>query len=104
MIPLSPRFAKILLLGRAHGILGYTLLLVAGLSVEEIFRRRFKFEDPGAVEEGGKGGNGKGGKGLLGDFSDMDSDWNDRNEEKKELRRQIEMNEDLIRQRKERRR
>ena len=43
VIPLAPRFAKILLMGRVKKCLGYNLLLVAGLSTEELFKRNFQF-------------------------------------------------------------
>jgi len=39
LISLSPKFAKILLMGRVKNCLGYIILLVAGLSVEELFKR-----------------------------------------------------------------
>lgn len=37
VFPLSPRFAKILLVGHLHGCLPYTIALVAGLSAAEVF-------------------------------------------------------------------
>jgi len=37
LFPLSPRFARILLVGHLHDCLPYTILLVAGLSAGEIF-------------------------------------------------------------------
>ncbi|KAI0199371.1 DEAH-box RNA helicase [Astrocystis sublimbata] len=36
-LPLPPRFARILLVGHLHGCIPYTICLVAGLSVAEIF-------------------------------------------------------------------
>ncbi|KAI0457090.1 DEAH-box RNA helicase [Xylaria acuta] len=36
-LPLPPRFARILLVGHLHGCLPYTIALVAGLSVAELF-------------------------------------------------------------------
>jgi ATP-dependent RNA helicase DHX37/DHR1 len=37
VFPLSPRFARILLVGHLHGCLPYTIALVAGLSAAEVF-------------------------------------------------------------------
>lgn len=37
IFPLSPRFARILLIGHLHGCLPYTIALVAGLSTSDIF-------------------------------------------------------------------
>ena len=36
-IPLAPKYAKLLLICRKEGILGYGLLIVSALSTEEIF-------------------------------------------------------------------
>lgn len=37
IFPLSPRFARILLVGHLHGCLDYTITMVAGLSAAEVF-------------------------------------------------------------------
>ena len=37
-IPIAPRFAKMILMGRKEGIMGYAMLIASGLSVEEIFQ------------------------------------------------------------------
>lgn len=39
LLPINPRFAKMLLQGRAAGVTGYALLLVSALTIEEIFSR-----------------------------------------------------------------
>lgn len=46
IFPLSPRFARILLVGHLHDCLPYTIALVSGLSVAEVF-----LQEPQAVPE-----------------------------------------------------
>ena len=36
-LPISPRFAKMLIVGAKYGVLKYTIMMVAALSVNEIF-------------------------------------------------------------------
>jgi len=38
--PLAPRFSKLILLGRSKKCLPYSILLAAGLSVEELFNKK----------------------------------------------------------------
>lgn len=40
LLPLSPKYAKMLLQGRSNGIFGYALLLTSYLSVDELLNRR----------------------------------------------------------------
>ena len=37
-IPIAPRFAKMILMGRKEGCLEFSMLIAAGLSVEEIYQ------------------------------------------------------------------
>ncbi|KAI1108018.1 DEAH-box RNA helicase [Nemania sp. NC0429] len=57
-LPLPPRFSRILLVGHLHDCLPYTIALVAGLSVAEIFRPESQVipsqEDEGEEEDGGR--------------------------------------------------
>ncbi|KAI1346186.1 DEAH-box RNA helicase [Xylaria sp. FL0043] len=53
-LPLPPRFARILLVGHLHDCLPYTIALVAGLSVAEIFLPESQVI-PSEVEEDGQG-------------------------------------------------
>ncbi|KAI0517658.1 DEAH-box RNA helicase [Xylaria bambusicola] len=56
-LPLPPRFARILLVGHLHDCLSYTIALVAGLSVAEIFLPESQVIPPETAEddEGGQG-------------------------------------------------
>ncbi|KAI1419114.1 DEAH-box RNA helicase [Xylaria sp. FL1777] len=53
-LPLPPRFARILLVGHLHDCLPYTIALVAGLSVAEIFLPESQVI-PSEVEDDGQG-------------------------------------------------
>jgi ATP-dependent RNA helicase DHX37/DHR1 len=50
-IPLAPKYAKMLLQGRQANCLGYTLLIVSSLSVEELLRTDFNVN----IEESDEG-------------------------------------------------
>ncbi len=49
--PISPRYAKMLTLGRQHGCLPYVILLVSALSVKELFVRTEAMEGEEEGEE-----------------------------------------------------
>jgi len=68
-IPLAPKFSKMLLLSRKMDIIGYGLLLVSLLSVEEIidksrFREDFNLNDKLNMDDFGKISNINSGRGV----------------------------------------
>lgn len=45
LIPLAPRFSKLILESRARGVLGYGILIAAGMSVDELFMNNDRYSE-----------------------------------------------------------